>query len=423
MASVAVPAAPVVTSPASEPDAPTPRWFFRFFAVYAVTTLISLGLLYVDFFSDLTAPDPVWGSVAYRLFTGFVLVPAGVLIALLVLRHTHRNVTGLFLLMYAVAVMQSTLRTASPLQLLSNVINGAWLGLWLLPLYFPDGTAYPKRFQRWIRAHSVVTAVLFGLAFTFEPTAEVILPNGPLVRVPSPLTVPALHSVAPILSFLQGLTWISSVLLIIPSLLLRYRASRGLVRQQLKLFVWAFVMLVGLFIMLLPFFETSSLEAARRFGPFTPIFVLYEAVIFPAAPFAVVGYAVLRHRLYDIDVIIRRTAAYSVVTALLGAVYLGVVTLLQELFSRLVGSESPLAIVISTLTIAALFTPLRNRVQQTVDRVFYRRKYDAKTIIDQFGESLRDEMDVEHIQDALFDVVMETMQPEYVGLWLKSEKP
>ncbi len=409
---------------ASPLPAENPVWFFRFFVIYTCFTLVSLGLLYAAFFFDLTAPDPRWGSVAYRLFVGFVLVPAGLLVAVLVLRHTRRNVTGLFLIMHATAVMQSSLAFDSPFQAMSGLFNNAWLGLWLLPLYFPDGAVYPKRLQRWIRIYTIFMSVLFATSFLYYPTAEFLLPGGRIVWVPNPLRAPVLDPIAGLLEFLQSLTWIGTVLFIIPSIILRYRASEGRARQQIKLFVWAFTLYTIIFLIILSMGDAeSSVDRASRLGVFAPLIIFYEAVIFPAIPFAVIGYAILRHRLYDIDVIIRRTAAYSVVTALLGGVYFGAVTLLQELFSRLVGSESPLAIVISTLTIAALFTPLRNRVQQTVDRVFYRRKYDAETIIDQFGESLRDEMDVEHLQDALFGVVMETMQPEYVGLWLKSEKP
>ena len=202
MISLTVSTPPAETHPSSTPEARSPRWFFDFFAVYTFTTLVSLGLLYVDFFSDLTAAEAIWGSVAYRLFLGFVLVPAGIVIGVLVLRNTRRNVTGLFLIMYAVAVMQSSLRTESPLQLLSNVINSAWLGLWLLPLYFPDGAAAPPRFARWIRAHSVVTAVFFALSFLFEPTAEVIWTGGEVVQLPSPVMIQALQPVSGVFGFI-----------------------------------------------------------------------------------------------------------------------------------------------------------------------------------------------------------------------------
>ncbi len=131
--------------------------------------------------------------------------------------------------------------------------------------------------------------------------------------------------------------------------------------------------------------------------------------------------AVLRYRLFDIDVIIRRTLIYSVVTALLTLVFFGGVTLLQSLFSAMTAERSELAIVISTLTIAALFTPVRNRVQHTVDRVFYRRKYDAQRTLAQFGTAMQSEVEIEGVKAALLRAVDETLQPESIGFWVKKE--
>jgi hypothetical protein len=131
--------------------------------------------------------------------------------------------------------------------------------------------------------------------------------------------------------------------------------------------------------------------------------------------------AVLRYRLFDIDVIIRRTLVYSVVTALLALVYFGGVAVLQGVFSGVTGERSTLAIVISTLGIAALFNPLRGRVQTFIDRRFYRQKYDAQKTVEQFSEKMRDEVDLDRMTGELVRVINETMQPDRVGLWLASE--
>jgi len=129
----------------------------------------------------------------------------------------------------------------------------------------------------------------------------------------------------------------------------------------------------------------------------------------------------VRYRLYDIDIIINRTLVYGSLTATLVALYFGGIVVLQRFFVLLTGQQSTLAVVASTLLIAALFTPLRRRIQSFIDRSFYRRKYDAAKTLEGFSMKLRDETDLKALSDDLVGVVRETMQPAHVSLWLRPE--
>jgi hypothetical protein len=129
--------------------------------------------------------------------------------------------------------------------------------------------------------------------------------------------------------------------------------------------------------------------------------------------------SMMRYRLWDIDLLIRRTVTYGLVTALLAFVYFGGIVVTQAIFRSLTATESPIAIVFSTLLIAALFNPLRIRIQAFIDRRFYRQKYDAQQVLADFAQTARDEVDMEALQTELLRVVQETMQPESVSIWVK----
>ena len=144
-----------------------------------------------------------------------------------------------------------------------------------------------------------------------------------------------------------------------------------------------------------------------------------------ASLYTAVGIAVLRYRLYDIDVVINRTLVYGLLSLTLAGVYFGGVATTQALLSASTGQEQmpQLAIVVSTLVIAALFNPLRRRIQSFIDRRFYRRKYDARKTLEEFSTRLREETDLDALSDEMVGVVRETMQPEHVKLWLRPELP
>src|SRR5260221_6857452 len=131
------------------------------------------------------------------------------------------------------------------------------------------------------------------------------------------------------------------------------------------------------------------------------------------------GFAMLRSRLWEFDVIINRTLVYGALTVILTVVYAGLVIGLQDLLRGIISQDNGVAIVISTLAIAALFQPLRHRLQQIIDRSFYRSKYDAAKIIEAFSATLRNEVDLQQLSEHLVTVVEETMQPTFVSLWLR----
>jgi hypothetical protein len=157
--------------------------------------------------------------------------------------------------------------------------------------------------------------------------------------------------------------------------------------------------------------------AGLAFSDATFLLAVAAFNFFPIA----VGIAVLRHRLLDVDVVINRTLVYGLLTAILAAVYFGGIVVLQRVFLVLTGEKSTLAVVASTLLIAALFNPLRRRIQSFIDRRFYRTKYDAVKTLEAFSAKLRDETDLDALSDDLVGVVRETMQPAHVSLWLRSD--
>jgi hypothetical protein len=198
----------------------------------------------------------------------------------------------------------------------------------------------------------------------------------------------------------------------------RYRhLSNAFQRQQTKWAVFGFgLMTAGAFAA----YAVTSLAPAL--GPrWAPLALLQDTSYFPFMPLLplVIGFAILRSRLWDIDVIIRRTLVYSALTGLLALVYFGSVVLMQALVRGLTGSESPLVIVLSTLLIAALFVPMRQRVQRGIDRRFYRRKFDTARTLAAFGAQARDVTDLPVLTTRLQATVQDTMEPAHLGLWLR----
>jgi hypothetical protein len=286
-------------------------------------------------------------------------------------------------------------------------------------LLFPDGRVPSTRWRplAWLSGTVIVlVSILVGLT----PGG---LQNLGGIRNPYALDgYPWLETVAYIVLPLLPLCMLASVL----SLVMRYRHSRGEERQQIKWIAFAasFVGLLYLIAMVCAFIFPSW----AWFQAGSPLWldVLGYAALssFTLVPIAI-GFAVLRYRLYEIDILINRTLVFGSLTVLLALVYFGGVAGLQRLLAPVTGQDSQLAIVASTLAIAALFNPLRRRIQRFIDRRFYRSKYDARETLEDFSLRLRDETDLDNLSEELVGVVRETMQPEHVSLWVRrpEERP
>ena len=283
-------------------------------------------------------------------------------------------------------------------------VPGVMLLLAFVPLYFPNGRLISRRW-RWV----VRLAVFFSLVGAVSSALRQgeIQDSG----IVNPLGIEALR---PILSFLDTLTFALFFTLLFASaasLVVRFIRSGPTARQQIK---W-----LALAALAIPvwFLTNAPIQAAAP-----PLFLVMDSLLFAMIPVAA-GIAILRYRLYEIDLIINRTLVYGSLTAMLAAVYFGGVATTQAIFRTLTGQEQQpqLAIVVSTLVIAALFNPLRRRIQSFIDRRFYRRKYDAAKTLEAFSAKLRDQTDLDALSDDLVGVVRETLQPAHVSLWLQSD--
>jgi hypothetical protein len=206
------------------------------------------------------------------------------------------------------------------------------------------------------------------------------------------------------------------------ALLYRYRRmSTPVQRQQIKWVVFAATILIGevsvadLVVSVLPFYFPALGLSTQLHHLVSAIAFYLLPVLFPLS----IGIALLRYRLWEIDIIINRTLVYGTLTIILTTVYVGLVIGLQELLRGIINQDNSVAIVVSTLVIAALFQPLRNRIQRVIDRRFYRSKYDAARTLAEFSATLRNEVDLSQLSEHLITVVQETMQPAYVSLWLR----
>jgi hypothetical protein len=296
---------------------------------------------------------------------------------------------------YAVAVQPGLL--VAPRTISRVLALGGQLALAFAPflfLLFPTGRLPSRRWRPLAWIAGISGAVLFALFLLFDRPDKV---GG---------AITAMTIAAVIVIF-------AAIVISALSLVVRYRRASGVERQQLKWFALAAVLGAS-------YVVGELLGLKRLFGG--TFWNLLDAAT-NTALYAAVGVAVLRYRLYDIDLLINRPLVYGSLTATLVLAYFGGVTATQALFRALTGQEQlpQYAVVASTLVIAALFNPLRRRIQSFIDRSFYRRKYDAAKTLEGFSTKLRDETDLEALKGDLVGVVGETMQPAHVSVWLRPD--
>jgi hypothetical protein len=389
------------------------RWL-----AWGLAAAIAVAAVAVGLWTLRAQPPDSLAQAISRLTMAIAFSVFGVIGALIVARYPRHTVGWLLLLEGALVFawpldayyggLAAPPAQPSALFLLGLVVAGI-LWLWLIfpllfiILYFPTGSLPSPRW-RWLRTLGV------GLIVFFLVAGLLLAEEWPAPGEPPPWTVP--NPIGGVASFeFPYPLWVALLLTFVAgsvaSLFVRFRRADRVERGQIKWLLYA----CGIFLVVYTLGFTNV--ALNDIGNA----VLNLSIL--SLPVAI-GIAILRYRLYDIDVVIRKTLVYSALTVLLALVYFGSVILLQRLFGALTGIEqSTLAVVISTLVIAALFTPLRRRIQDWIDRRFFRKKYDAQQVLTQFAQTCRDETDLDALLAELVRVVDETLQPESVSVWLR----
>jgi len=386
-----------------------------FFGLVTISVLLAYGV-------QLSRPAVDGNGFARILEASWGLIPITfAFVGALIISRQPRNVIGLLLMLPALTFAIPTDPylagfTEAPANVSLLLLAVLWFNNWgwvllvfpilFILLLFPNGQPPSPRWRGLIYVGIGMMLTMLLLS-TFARELEPV--NGGW-SVPNPI------------GFIPLGGWVDTYLLpvwfvLLPLLTIgcaagmfvRFRRARGGEREQIKWLFFASALFVVVYV---PSFFSESYSAVNNVWD-----VLFIAGILtiPAA----IAIAILRYRLYDIDIIIRRTLQYALITGLLALVYFGSIVLLQSLFDSVTGEQSPAVIVISTLLIAALFTPLRRRVQEVIDRRFFRKKYDAQQVLAAFAITARDETNLDELMWALQRVVEEAMQPEGVRVWLR----
>jgi hypothetical protein len=387
----------------------------------AALALFGLVMFFVNLGTEVPhVEDVAFGSRAGDAITAVTMLAFAIVGALIAVRRPGNTIGWIFCgagvaLGVANGANEYAIRglLADPGSL-PGAIYAAWLSQWLwvplsflagsfLLLLFPTGHLLSRRWRpvAWVAVAGLV-AIAVGFALAPGP-----LDDSPFVQFDSPLGVDS--EAVDVLAVVGFFPWFASFIAAAISLVLRYRRGSADERRQIRWIVGAALLFVAAFVTSAAVYDETDAGAS--------VVATLSLLAMTGIPVAT-GIAIFRYRLYDIDVIVRRTLVYGVLTAGLAGLYFGIVLALQQVFSSFAGG-SDLAIAGSTLAVAALFRPGRRRIQRVVDRRFNRRTYDAQRTIERFAVRLRDEIDLDSLGGELRGVVQETMQPAHVTLWLR----
>ncbi len=391
-------------------------WLFPLLSVSL--TLASIWLFLENSKANIHFPHAI---TPYEMVFGFTYPVIG---AFIVVRKPHNpagwlfcligisGALGNFSLQYPIFIYTNHLGEPFVVGLMTWIHQWSWIaglvGVILLILLFPEGRLASPHWR------ILVGFVLLSMVYFIVVSWLIFWPyRGPdLLNFATALPE----------QYALGDKWLRPVAFILPvgfilatiSIYLKFRRASTLERQQLKWFIYTGMLFTAFFIFQIVMglaFPRLNLFGNLDVNLFLPLFIF----AFPVT----VAIAILRYHLWDIDLIIRRTLQYALLTGLLALVYFGSVVLLQSTFESLTGQGSPIVIVISTLGIAALFNPLRLRIQRFIDRRFYRQKYDAEQALAEFAATARNETNLETLTIQVVDFVNKTMQPEHTSLWLR----
>ena len=411
-------------------------------SLWAVCVLL-MGLAFLLDFVTRTVPVPLGtrASLGFAIPMAVLSLASPTVGALIVSRLPTNPIGWIFCSVGLLYAAQGFTMAYADYALLENLalpleVYAAWfsswvwftqpLGLVFLMLLFPDGRLASRRWRvvAWVALCGTALAALGDAVipedWSYHP--YVLNPIRTMVLNGSGFTTYQTISAAGLLGYTL---LVASNLAALFSLILRLYRTWGDERQQIKWFLFAAVPAAlclnpTLLQYIVDRFTEEFLSATVQIMSWDVYSYLFHVSLFGLLAVSVCTYiAILKYRLYDIDVIINRTLVYGSLSATLVALYVGGILLLQSVFVVLTGEKSTLAVVASTLLIAALFNPLRQRIQSFIDRRFYRRKYDARKTLEAFSSKLRDETDLNALSEDLTSVVRETMQPAHVSLWLR----